>query len=688
MNSMSALFKRFGFLIYATFLIFDFSDDLWAQEIIDDNPLVKHVEVIGNTLVSRKTMARALDMEDGLPLTLGLIREMTGYIKGYYVEKGYHLVEPMVSLQVSSEGKINIYIDEKEEKTWGKPMAESNVAQLVEEGKISDTEDARKQALDKNLTLLKTKMALWKELNEKKNQSLTKSEKNAVNILSRDLKLLERQQFENSNIKNAGEEELLKSLIKTAALLKSKGLGRTQSKKTARKNKQRLANSSVRPQKINSIPIEEQGEPLSFSELERQRERVQEFLNKRKREKEIQIADLRTNRFDAEEKKKLATEEKVSSRLEKEEVLFQEPPLNEKAEQDLWETYDKNAVSIDEAPKQETFSKEQEPWLAASPEPKKSQNLSLKKEKPGRVKRNKRRTTPDSWERSGKNWKAGVKTMYIHDDNVVQTPRDGSLRPENLVGTGDSGFNLGAFAKYNFKISDGLNVAAEYYLDTEIYTELTDNNLVTQMFGILPRYKFTPLMNIDFRYSYIYNINDGESFSGSHFLGPSFNHMHKKLGMTRAYYYLKLGNNFINNDRDKTQHIAGIAHYLFFSKFKRRVAFTYQYTKDDTDGSNFDRDINLFKLNIRSPLLFGLILRGGGSYSIRDYDTFLSDNANETRQDYRQRYSVSLSKVLFDRDAFGRLILEGKYRHIFNQTNLNFREYTSNRFDVGLKGKF
>lgn len=294
----------------------------------------------------------------------------------------------------------------------------------------------------------------------------------------------------------------------------------------------------------------------------------------------------------------------------------------------------------------------------------------------------------DSFEAKGKNWDAKLHTLYARDDNVVQTPRNAALRPSDLVGTGDSSVNVGGSAKYTHRVSNKLTVAAEYDIDAEVYTQLNDYNLVSQVFGVRPVYKLNPLVRMDFSYRYIWNINAGENFSGIHYLGPSFSYMHKKFGLTRLHYTFKKTNNFMNDGRDNDQHSAGIAHYFFFANYTRRIGVTYQFTTDNTASDTFDRDLHDISIKAKIPIYFGFILDAEGKISFRDYR---KDSAifGKDRSDDRQRYTAKLTKVLIKKWRFIRdLTLEGQYRYTFNNSSVGFREYKSNRFVIGLRAKF
>lgn len=292
-------------------------------------------------------------------------------------------------------------------------------------------------------------------------------------------------------------------------------------------------------------------------------------------------------------------------------------------------------------------------------------------------------------EKGGENWKLKLNTLYAYDDNVVTAPDKVSLRPASITKINDSMFEWSGTGTYFYKPVTKFNLRMDYDVDMTIHTELNEFNLTTQMFSLTPTYKFTPLINAQIIYSYIYNIVDGDNFSGTHFISPNFYYMHKKFGLSRIYFTFRSTDNWKFDSRDSSQYSAGINHFLFFFNYKGRIKFGYDFTKDDTTGSAFDRDLHNFSVKGKSPLFFGIDLDAEAKVSLRNYDSRKEDNGIDERKDTQQRYSVKLSKVLFkELGILEKLTFYSKYRHTFNKTNLEIREYKSNRVDVGLRAVF
>lgn len=288
----------------------------------------------------------------------------------------------------------------------------------------------------------------------------------------------------------------------------------------------------------------------------------------------------------------------------------------------------------------------------------------------------------------GKNWKIKLDANFVYEDNVVASPDNSSIKPAGLGQEGDEAFEWNGAASYDFKINKKFKWDLDYDINQIVYDDLDQYNLVSQIFGTGGTYKINPLTHLQLNYKFIYNILDGDNYSGSQYLSPSFNYMNKKFGLTRLDFTFKYTDNYEADTRDKNQYAFGITQYMLFSNYTRRVSLSYKYTIDDADGPAFDRDFHTIALKGQTPLPWGMKLYGKGKWIISDYDSFLTQ-ASDLREDTKQQYYVKLSKLLLDQWKCMRdLTLAVKYKYTFNDSNLLVREYESNLVSVGLAARF
>ncbi len=289
---------------------------------------------------------------------------------------------------------------------------------------------------------------------------------------------------------------------------------------------------------------------------------------------------------------------------------------------------------------------------------------------------------------SGKFWKFKLSANYSYDDNVVNEPTDIAFRPVALVGKDDHIFNWSATASIKHNFTKQLTMRAIYDVDMSIHSELEQYDLTSQIIGLSATYKFAPLFNFSMDYNFIYNIVDGDDFSGVHYVSPSFNHMHKTFGLTRVFYTFKSTDNWQSDLRDNIQHSVGIQHHFFFSDFTRRITLRYKYTADDSNGASFDRNLHTAEIRGKTPLFYDIEMDLHIEIAFREYLTRLGTNGS-LRDDTRHKLHVKFTKVLLSNLGILRnLTAKVGYRYLYNESNLLVRDYRSNKGYVGFDARF
>jgi hypothetical protein len=290
---------------------------------------------------------------------------------------------------------------------------------------------------------------------------------------------------------------------------------------------------------------------------------------------------------------------------------------------------------------------------------------------------------------SGKNWSIKVETRFAYDDNVVQAPTSNGLITNPSDGIDDQLFEWSAQARFKHTFTEKFSIKADYDVDMTIHTDLSRYDLTTHIIGLRPRFKIAPLMNLELNYKYIYNIVDGNNFSGIHYVEPSFNYMHKKFGLTRLFYTYKYSDNWLSDLRDTTQHALGIKQYFFFSNFTKRISIGYKFATDNSNGIFFDRDMHILEVSGKTPLIYGIEMTADAQFNFRTYKSRLATSGTEFRDDTQNRAFISFSKTILEKLGFlQNLTAKLQYRYIFNDSNFFLREFSTNRYDAVLEARF
>ncbi len=289
----------------------------------------------------------------------------------------------------------------------------------------------------------------------------------------------------------------------------------------------------------------------------------------------------------------------------------------------------------------------------------------------------------------GKNWSFKVGVHAIRDDNLLGSPERGAI-PLSLQGKNfdDTGIKWTSNLGYNYKQNAKLSFKFDYDVSQTLYEDNSDRDITTQMFGINTEYKISPLVNVQLMYKYIYNIVDGNDFSGINYIRPSFNYMHRTMGLTSLHFLYSDTNNWLTSLRNTETTGVGVAQYFFFSNYTRRLTVGYQYRDDDAKGKNFDRETHAVNVGIKTPLFYGINLNADARYTQKDWATRLAIDTR-LREDNEQRYSLALDKVLIAKMGYlQNLVLEGKYNYTYNRSNEDAVFAVNNHFELGIKAAF
>ncbi|MFQ5482127.1 MAG: surface lipoprotein assembly modifier [Nitrospinaceae bacterium] len=290
-----------------------------------------------------------------------------------------------------------------------------------------------------------------------------------------------------------------------------------------------------------------------------------------------------------------------------------------------------------------------------------------------------------SLEKKGKNWNVKLRTQLVVEDNLAQNP-DGS--PPLTIPGSDGGWNGNGTAAFTYRHDKKFSVTADYDIDITVYQDLGEFDLIAQMWGVKPKYRFNSRMFLELQYFYIWNIAGGDSFSGIHYVNPRFAYLHPKWGLTQIQYFVKSTDNFVNQGRDGTQHGGGFTHIYLLPGSQHYVGLGYQVSDEDTEG-RFDRLKHDFKVLGRLILPLDIKFNGEYKFSLRKYDAFAADNPGAVREDEQHNYRVRVTKMLTEQWGFmEKLQARFEFLHQNNQSNFSLRDYKTNRFSWGLEARF
>ena len=292
---------------------------------------------------------------------------------------------------------------------------------------------------------------------------------------------------------------------------------------------------------------------------------------------------------------------------------------------------------------------------------------------------------PESFKKSGENWRLSGAARMLYDTNVVQDPDKG---PELIADQDAAGFNWTAAAAYAFVPTERFNLRFDYDIDMTVYLELGDYDLTAQMFGVKPKYVLSDHSFVDLQYFFIYNLAGYDAFSGINYIGPTYTRISRKWGVTRLNFYYSDNNYYTDQQRDADEIGGGITHEFSFDNGTKALNVGFQISDEDSVG-RFGRQVYNVQASGAAGLPWGVQLQPMYQYSFRNYDTFASSTAGRTREDDQHRIRLEFIKRLSGGGEWMRY-LKARFSWDFtkNSSNLDARDYTSNRFGMNVSGEF
>ncbi len=287
--------------------------------------------------------------------------------------------------------------------------------------------------------------------------------------------------------------------------------------------------------------------------------------------------------------------------------------------------------------------------------------------------------------KSGKNWKINFDVTAAYEDNITQNPTRGTPL---FLQDSDTSFNYSGSAQYLHSFNDKWSLLADYEIDQTVYFDLGQYDLLSNSWGLKPKYKISPNAFIELQYMYMWNVVGGNSFNGVNYISPSYMRSFGEWGITNVRFFYSNTDNFQNQARDADEFGGSISHIYIFPGTSNYVGVGYDISDEDTAG-RFDRMTHGFKLMGRYQLPMGITFKGQYKFNLRDYDTFAATTPGAIRGDDQHNYTFELSKVIASK-AFFLNDLTGTifWKRQTNDSNLVFREYRTNRIMIGLSAEF
>ena len=190
------------------------------------------------------------------------------------------------------------------------------------------------------------------------------------------------------------------------------------------------------------------------------------------------------------------------------------------------------------------------------------------------------------------------------------------------------------------------------------------------------------------QYSYDYYFVDNDEYLAKHTFTPSLNIFVFSPHMTQIYYQYEKLNYLISFDEDEYDrsgyaNTIGLSQYFSIIDGKGYIKVGAEYKANDAEGDDWDYSNSKVRLTIYSPTpIEKMNVEIGGEQSYSNFDN--EDSFYEkTREDITSSGWLELMYKLDDNWSMGL-----NYKHINNNSNIDFYEYKRNITSLFLSCKF
>ena len=131
-------------------------------------------------------------------------------------------------------------------------------------------------------------------------------------------------------------------------------------------------------------------------------------------------------------------------------------------------------------------------------------------------------------------------------------------------------------------------------------------------------------------------------------------------------------------------------HFYFpFGDLQKRIRVGYAYTDDNASGAINDLKSNMFKIELKTPLVSEIFLDAKYRYGNENYDTRSVLIGTGIRDDDRHSFMVEFSKVLLRKvDFLDKLTGFIKYQHTKTDSTDKLYEHDKSMYSLIIEGRF
>jgi tetratricopeptide (TPR) repeat protein len=284
-----------------------------------------------------------------------------------------------------------------------------------------------------------------------------------------------------------------------------------------------------------------------------------------------------------------------------------------------------------------------------------------------------------------KAWSFSVGAQFQYDENVVLKP---SPYISSLEITDEMDINMsGSFsAKYRPLITGNAGFNAQYSINVNNYSHTKTHNQLSQSLSLSPSYRFKK-GTISFPLSYYHTLLQGRGYMSQISLKPSLSIILKDgdiAQITVGFSKKEMLKQPLNTEEDTDADIysASGAYIHPFYEGKGMVNIKYEFTRNQSDGRNWENHSNKVSLTLLLPLAGDMSMSLSGDADYTDYK-YSHATYGIRRLDRTFSGSSTLTKNITDNTD-----LTFQYSYTRADSNIAVYDYVRNMITLGIDYNF
>jgi tetratricopeptide (TPR) repeat protein len=226
-----------------------------------------------------------------------------------------------------------------------------------------------------------------------------------------------------------------------------------------------------------------------------------------------------------------------------------------------------------------------------------------------------------------RNWRFNIGAAYQFDDNVVSKPTGiiGTAAVDEISGKRDSAINNSFSVSYTPMISGRYSLMAQYSIFATNYFHSYAYDVMAHSLSVIPGYNFQRgVISVPVSYSHMWlneqeymNVISIKPILNIQILNGHIGQFSVGYGKREMLKYTAGADP--DEDRDGRLYSMLIGYIYPFKEGRGIFNLKYEYTKDDTQGRNWDNRGDKISANLLYPLMNKLNLSVSGDMTVQQY---------------------------------------------------------------------